>query len=421
MRFQLFSGTNPRLKNPNHKWNNLSGIAAAASVSIINPYFPKLVERLGGGDIELAYLHSLPALFSLFALIPGAILIDIVGKRRATTIFMASHKLFYIMMGLLPFLPDTMPRALIFACLVAAMNLPGAIYANGYNSSLADLFLVEERGAALSLKSRYSEITRLLVTAISGYLMSLPNNNGEAILLYQIFFVVAFLIGILEVAAFRQFQFPRIEAPRMKWNEIWGAIRQSFHFAVTDKAFKKYVVVSLLFYFGWQMGWPLFSIYQVKVLKASEAWFSIYSIAAAITSIVGSTIWMKILDKIPANLAIITATFGMSLTPVIYVFCTTLESLIIANVISGFFIVGTSVSLTMLILAYTPSENRTTIMSIHATLVAISQSFIPVLSVKVVEITNLTTAFYVSGAMRFVGCLAFVYLYFDYKRSQHQI
>jgi len=64
----------PEFNSKNISVNVYNGIALAVAINLVNPYYAKFAERLGANDYQMAYLNSLPAFISLFALIPGAIL-----------------------------------------------------------------------------------------------------------------------------------------------------------------------------------------------------------------------------------------------------------------------------------------------------------------------------------------------------------
>ncbi|MDO4799929.1 MAG: MFS transporter, partial [Bacillota bacterium] len=357
----------------NTRINVINGIAAAAAVNLVNPFFAKFAERIGASEIEIALLSSLPAFISVFALIPGAIMIDVLGqKQRTTAAFMFLNKLFLLLIALIPFVPDHVTfKPFLFVLMIALMNFPGSIYTNGYNSSIADIFDPRERGRATALRNRFSDITRITITLLSGVIMMIPKTNSEVIMLYQIYFVVAFGLSLIEISTFRAFRFPETAPQEVdKTNKIkrsLEALKKSIAFTVKDKEYRAFLICSLLFHFGWQMGWALFTVYQIKVLHATEIWFSAINIAAALASIFTATAWMRFADRKSHTFTIIFATFGMSVTPFLYVMSTSLYELVFYNVIIGFSITGTTLLLLNIMLNRTPSENRTTIMSIYST------------------------------------------------------
>lgn len=404
----------------NQRWNIVSAVALAFSTHLVGAYNSKLALRLGGGDLELALIYSLPAAFGLISLIPGSLLVDLIGKQVATSAFMLMHKVLYILMAGVPMLPESWPRSIIFVFLLGAMNLPGSIYTNGFNSSLGDVFTPAQRSAALANRNRASEITRLIVTAVSGLLMALPQDEAGVMVIYQIYFVVAFAVGLLEVVAYKRFRFTAPNGENHEKITVESFIRsmkESFKFSFTDKTFIRYIFASLAFYIGWQYGWPLFINYSNTYLGALEKHLAIYSIIQALSSVFASSIWLWVSKRLNPFQAIVAATFGMAVTPFVYIVCDSLLTLPIAYFFSGFFVIGTVMNFLMILLEITPEENRTAIMSIHATLVAIFQIIMPLISVWVLDYTNIKQSLAISGTLRFIGCFALFAFYRYMKRN----
>ncbi|GAB6108761.1 MFS transporter [Fusibacter bizertensis] len=405
--------------NPKFKTNIYNGVALAISVNLVNPYFAKFAERLGADAYQIASLNSLPAFFSLFALIPGAIFLDVFGnKQKNTTLLMLIHKFFYVLIALVPFITN-ISQPWLFVILIALMNLPGSIYTIGYQSSIGDIFTPTERGKAMSLRNKYSDLFRLLITFSSGIMLSIPKESADIIALYQFFFLISFLVGLVEVYTFTQFSDDSFVS-FFKFNQkkdtshhknlivVKETLKESLAFMMTNKNFKKFMFASLLFQFGWQMGWPLFNIYTITKLGANEAWLSAISIAGGLASILTATHWARFADLYGYTLTAFIATFGMSITPFLYVLSESLLMLVLFNILIGFSITGTVLVLFNLLLETTPTQNRTTIIAIYNTIVALSATITPLLAVWIMNATSLNASLIITGIFRFIGCFAFL-------------
>lgn len=400
-----------RLDQSNQSINIYNGIALAIAANLVNPYFAKFAGRLGATDFELAYLNSLPAFISLFALIPGAIFIDLFGnKLKSTAGIMLFHKFFYLLFAAVPLIKGV-SQPWIFILLIGLMNLPGSIYAMGYQSCVGDLFSPRERGIAMGRRNRFSDIFRLSITFFSGVLLSIPKTNTSIIIMYQVFFIISFVFGLLEVYTFTRFKDEGAHTTPKQFHRIIETLVSSLKYTVTNKVFYRFMICSLIFHFGWQMGWPLFNIYMINKLGANEAWLSAVSIAGGVASILTATKWAKFSDKHGNGLAVVIATFGMGITPFLYVLSESLIMLVLFNILIGFSITGTTLVLFNLLLEATPTQNRTTIISIYNTLIAISATIAPIFGVWVMSRTSLDLALISTGIMRFIGCLAFAYVF----------
>lgn len=399
--------TPPKLDN-NININVLNGIALAVATNLVNPYYAKFAERLGASEYQLAYLNSWPAFVSIFALIPGALIIESMGsKKRSTAGILLVHKIFFLLLAMVPFM-DSMPKPWLFIGLVGLMNFPGSIYTMGYQSCIGDIFTASERATAMSLRNKYSDLFRLGITFLSGQLLThLPKTDGQIILMYQVFFLIAFIFGILEYKSFSRFQVNEKSISPMIKGRFKDTLKNAFDFVRKDRVFKLFLACSLIFHFGWQMGWPLFNIYMINVLGANEAWLSAVSIASGLSAILTATMWGKFTDRHGNTLAIVIATMGMSITPILYVFSDSLIMLVFFNIIIGVSITGTVLVLFNMLLDVTPSVNRTTIISIYNTIIAISATIAPIIGVALMEKTSLKVALVTVGLLRFLGSFSF--------------
>lgn len=403
------------MKKTNLHMNIYNGIALAIAVNLVNPYYAKFAQRLGATDYQLAYLNSWPAFVSIFALIPGALILETFGsKHKSTSRFMLFHKFFFIALACVPFI-QSISRPWLFIALVGLMNFPGSIYSMGYQSCVGDLFTASERSTAMSLRNKYSDVFRLLITMISGQLLTtLPKTDGQTIHLYQVFFVIAFGFGLLEYLTFKNFKMETAyEAKSPNLIDFFSTFKDGLHYIAKSKEFQLFFVCSLIFHFGWQMGWPLYNIYMINTLGANEAWLAAVSIASGLSSILTASYWGKFADRYGNTLAIVIATFGMSITPFLYVMSKSLIMLVLFNIIIGVSITGTVLVLFNMLLDVTPSKNRTTIISIYNTLIAISATIAPIIGVALQNITSLEFALIFVGFLRLLGSVSF------YLRKKH--
>lgn len=393
-------------ENPNLEINIYNGIFYALALNLVNPYFAKFAERLGASDYELAFLNSWPAFVSIFALIPGALIIEAFGnKKKSTAFIMSAHKLFYLALAIVPFV-NHISKPWLFVFLVGLMNFPGSVYLMGYQTCIGDLFSPRERSHAMGLRNKYSDLFKLVTILIAGQLLSrLPQNNQDVIHLYQVFFLLAFVFGVLEVISFNKFRLHINHNQRIL--SFKESLKDAIVFVRENREFKILLMCSLTFYFGWQMGWPLFNIYLIKTLGANEAWLSTISIASGLSSILTSTLWAKFADKYGNTFTIVIATFGMSITPILYALSSSLWMLVVFNVIIGVSIAGTILVLFNMLLEITPNQNRTTIISIYNTLIAISATIAPIIGVAIKDMTNIKTALIIVGCFRLLGSFTF--------------
>lgn len=389
----------------NRNINVINGIFLALAVNLTKPYNAKFALRLGGSDYHVAMISSLPAIVAALSLIPLSIWIERAeDQQKRTAALMLTHKLFYLAMALLPFFHG-IDQAAIFVLCVGLMNLPFAASQLGHQTCVGIVFSQEERATAMSLRNRASDFARLIVMVVTGQLMLwIPRSNQDFIHLYQVFFLLAFLIGLGEVITFRMFK----GVPLKKAGEMISEnpLKEVIKRLPGEKDFLVYSGCALIFYFGWQMGWPLFSLYQIQNLGADEFWLSVISIIASLFSILSVAFWARLADRKGNRTVIVITTFLMALTPVVFTVTKSLPMMAALQAIPGTATSGTLLVLFNSLLEVTPEKNRTIYMAIFTTATYISASIAPVFSVWVKNQTTIFIALLITGGVRLAGSLA---------------
>lgn len=399
-----------QIKDYNLKINIFNGVAFSISLHLVKPYYAKFAERLGANDYHFALLNALPALLSVFAFLPGALMIEKAkSKTKITSKFLLAQKLIYLSIIFVPFL-TTVNQPLLFVVLIGLMNFPGSVAIMGYQSSIGDIFRPRERSRAMSLRNRFSDFSRLIISFIAGQVLTLvPKTPEDTLVLYQIFFGIAFIFGIFEMVALLKFKEHKTEEepsdlPKISYLTIFITTIKSIP---KKKKFVSFIICSILFHFGWQMGWPLFSIYTIKILGANESWLSIMTISSGISSIIASIFWAKLADKKGNSFTLAIATMGMAVTPIFYAISRSLFVLVFFVMSVGVFVAGTVLTLFNLLLEVTPNENRTVYIAVYNILINISATIAPLLGVWIKDMTSIYVALVVVAIMRMTGSIAF--------------
>lgn len=390
----------------NTKVNIICGICATVALNLVNPYFAKFAERLGATDYQIGYLTSLPHFVSIFAFIPGAILIESNSdKKKVTGSIMLIHKFFYLLLAAVPFF-NSVNRASLFVILIGLMNLPGSIGTMGYQSSIGDIFPPRDRGVAMGLRNRYATIFGMVVTFLSGEILArIPKTNNEAIILYQIFFVIAFVVSLGEVISY--FKFKGMKKDSENNCKYIESLKDTLKKVPKEKNFIIFTLCSLFFHIGWMGAQPLFSIYSIKTLKADEIGLSAISIASSLSSVIAYTKWAKFADKKGNSLALSVAIFGMGITPILYALSSTIKQLVLFNIIVGVSVAGTTLILFNILLEVTPKKNRTIYIAIYNTFIAIISAIAPMIGIALKEATNMKTALVIIGLLRITASIFF--------------
>lgn len=390
-------------------YNNLNGMLQVISMNLVTSFAGLFIKRLNAGDNLVSLLNSLPAFFSVAAIIFGTSLVSSCkNKKRATSISYFLTRSFYLLMALVPFLPSDY-RALSFVILYGALNFPGSIATFLWQSFLADTFRPSIRGRVLSIRNSLSTITGTITTLITGFILaSLASSNEKVISFYQIVFAVAFIIGILEVWAL----YSHKEDSNSEFKEVVTTrANLSFSFvreALTHKKYTLFLISVICFHFAWQMGWPLFLTYEVETLHTNEMWSGIISTVSGISMALGYAFWRKFSEKRGNNLALAILAVGMATTPIFYTFTTSIHQVAYFTTIAGFSTSGILLVLLNTLYEVSPRENRTSYIALYNLVTNLTLIIAPWIGMRLYQMTTMKFALLTVGILRLASSLMFL-------------
>ncbi|MFD3158361.1 MFS transporter [Haloimpatiens sp. FM7330] len=316
-----------------------------------------------------------------------------------STFFLISRCIIFSF-AFVPFFPKQY-RPMLFVILFAFMSVPEALSVMSLQSFSGDIFSDKKRSTAIAMRNKFSTLFNVITCLILGWTFkSLVKNNSQAVFLYQICFTVAFLIGLIEIHTFMKLkEITTIQVDKMSFKAISNIFK--------NKKFKTFLFCSLIFHFGWQMGWPLFSIYKIKYLNADEMWLTILNVSSNIVMFFSYNYWNKLIKRRGNTFVIAFATFGMSVTPLLYAVSFNLYVLTLTGIMTGFFTSGTTTVILSALLEVCPEKNRMFYIGLHATFTNLTLSIAPMVGHTVLEYTSIYAALGVSAAFRFIGSFAF--------------
>jgi MFS family permease len=403
--------------------NNLNGILQALSINLVMPFASLYTKRLNGTDNDIALLNAYPSIFSILAVFLGTYLFRrFRNKKKVTAIFFGFGRGFFLIFVLIPFLPAWL-RPGLFVLFYGAMSFPNSIANMGWQSYLADLFPEKWRGRAFSKRSSLSTISALVVTLITGNLLYfIPKTDNERIKLYQIFFIIAFVIAIFEVLSLVKHRLDKnskqVETITEFKNEpLMKRLTNISKLVISNKRFLDYCICVVIFHFAWQMGWPLFFTYEYDILHSNEFWASIILTVSSLFQALTFPLWQKLSEKKGNAFAISFAVFLMSITPFLYIVSTNIIHIVIFNTITGAAVAGTILLLLSNLYETAPNENRTLYIGIYTVLTNITLMFAPILGMRLKNLTNIYTALLIVGLLRFLSAVVFYFRHLKYKKS----
>lgn len=379
------------------------GILFDVVQNLFRPFGSKYLDRLGGDEGLFFLFNSLPALLAALTLIPTLLLVRrLRDEAHATAWFTLMSRVFLLSFIVVPLLPEGI-RPGAFLVLFSLMSMPEAASQSGVQSYLGHVFLAHERARAISRRQRYAIPFVLVVTMGTGLVLRyLPGSDADRILLYQLCFALAFVVAIGELVVFLRLK-PALSKP-VEQVQLRKAIRGIAH----NKAFLGFALASLTFHFGWQFGWPLFSVWHIKYLGADEVWLAAFSVVGALVMFFAYGFWERIQKRIGLPAALVVATLGQALNPFFIGAATELWIQALAQIPTAFFTAGVVSTFLSAMLEVTPNDhNRVVYFAVYNTAIYLSQVLSQELSHLLSPLMGIRAAIFLDGGLRLVGVAAF--------------
>lgn len=390
------------------------GAFAAIVFNLTNPFFSMFAKRLGAGDFHIGLISSLPAFAAIFALIPGALIVDSFKyKRKAVELFILLTAITFPLAAASPFMGSL--KVAFYIAMISLLNWPFSIYNISWQSFFSDIFAANKRNKVYAARTRAYTFFGMVVTLAAGLIMSfLPKTDGQRVLYYQGFYMLAFSLSIYQIYLLRQVK-ENSSIPSTAANDPpLRVLKESFGLMLKDRGFMIFILTAFIFHVSWQMAWPLFFIYEVDFLHANEAWLSLINVSSALANVVTYSYWNKVIEKRGAAIVLVIGAIGLALNPVSIVNLKSLMGVVIYSAVFGLTFPAFQLGLFECMLQAVPEKNKTLNIAFYTTMLNISGFIAPLLGVLLYKATSIHFAMTFAGFFRFAGAMLF---YIKYKKN----
>ena len=390
----------------NIRVNIYHGITSIMALNLAAPFIGIFAVKLGASDFQVGLLSSGAALVSLLSMIPGGRFIDRQShKRNTVSKFILFHRLFYLVLALIPFFTaDKRAWLLVFA--VAVMNMPASIANIGWQAFISKVIPMNRRAEAFASRSRLMNIAGTLMVLLAGRLIDITGFPRG----YQLTFACAFLLSLGELWVLSHVDEDEAvdNAATGPKKEGFASVRDALRDILAHDRFVRYTLASMVFYLCWQTPWPLFTLYQVKVLGANNMWVSILNLTNTGGTLLGYGFWAKKCNQLGNLTTLFLSSLGIFIVPVAYAVSKSLVTVAIFNLLTGAIFSGVNLALFNQLLEVTPDKNKATYIAYYTTAVNGAAIVAPMLGVSLLSLVGFFWAFMATAALRFSGSFMFL-------------
>jgi hypothetical protein len=370
-------------------------------------FLPVFLTRLGATNFQVGLLISMPAA-------TGLVLAIIVGnflqrRRNIVPWFSASRALVVSCFAATGLAPWLVPEDLLVQTILiiwAAATLPQTAVAIAFSVVM---------NAVAGPSYRYDLMSRRwtilgLVTAVTVVLVGQVLERIGFPLNYQVVFMALSIGGLVSYLASSRIRIP--DTPQdpdrpgrpftQRWNDYFAIVR-------SHPDFIRFSIKRFVFLSGTALAVPLFPLYYVREVGASDAAIGTISMAQTIVLVFGYALWMRVKRRRGPQVVLVTTTIVMSLYPALVAATTQVPVIVLLAGVAGIVSAGIDLVFFDELMKTVPMEHSATFVSIAQSLQYTSSVLFPLIGTTLASVIGLSGALVVAGAVRLAGALLFAF------------
>lgn len=371
--------------------------------------------RLGATNQMVGWLSSLPALFAVFMMVPTARFLE--SRTRQVPWLIAALTLGRFGFLLAAFVPWIAPEhaAEVVVALFVARTLPITFFNTGFSPLMAEVIPERDRSRVFANRNIILSATTAGATFLAGKWLDAALRWEWAAfpLNYQLLYIVGGITALLSVlyvakirapqgrkvhpargAAFSRLTLPRLrEAGRTMLRE-----RREFSYLIAN---------TLIFNLGAWMVAPLYTIFFVRELAATDSWIGLNSTFANLGVIGGYALWRRWITRLGDNRALrLSVPLAASYAFLVALF-PNLNLILVWGVLINLINAGVNLSHTNVFYRICPEERRVSYMALYSSIMNAGAFICPMIGVAISEVLDIRWVLVIGGVVRLLGGLMF--------------
>jgi len=397
----------------------IRSIVNSLSIGTVNPFLGAYAVKLGASSSEMGWFQSSTNLSNNVMQVFWGRLSDRL-KRRIPFIVLGS----LIVSGLwIPIIFVTSASQLII--LLAIQALLGSMATPAWTALIGDLVPSFKLGRANATINLWASIGSLIATLSSGIIMIAIGGTLQEMFLVPL--TVATICGVTSSLIM-------FKLKEKKNNE---KLDLKEHFAskilgldVLARArkmprFIKYCYVEGIFQFFMSFSWPLFSITQIRILKASMLQIALLSVVQSLVTIIFQGWAGRLADNVGRKPLLVFFRFSLVTVPIAYVLSPNINTLIVVGAFWGLAQALGQASATAYLLDVSPEEYRGSFTALFNLVIGVITFFGSLIGGYLSDymiglyglITGLQIVYIISTVGRGIGAAAYLTLKETLKKS----
>lgn len=374
-------------------------------VSAAGPFLPVFLTRLGATNFQVGLLTAMPSFTGLlFAILIGRFL---QSRRQIVPWFSGARFLVFSSYALTGLVTLVVPREYAVPAVLliwAVATLPQTVVNVSFSVVMNAVAGPKGRYELMSRRWTILGLTTSITVAIVGQVL----DHLQFPLNYQVVFIGLSLGGFISYYFSSHIQLPDARPLlREAGRSLSQRVMDYVNLIRSQPPFVTFVSKRFVHSFGVSLAAPLFPIYLVRVVQASDAWIGIIGTTQTAIMLIGYWLWTRQSKKRGSRFVLLATTLGLSLYPALVAVTRQVEVLVLWAALVGIFQAGLDLVFFDELMRTVPPEYSATFVSLAQSLQHLSAVTAPLVGTFLADQIGISGALLVSAALRFAGFLLF--------------
>jgi MFS family permease len=368
--------------------------------------------RLGATNTEIGLMSSVPSLLVILVSIPfGRILQNSSRKLVWALVGISLYRIGYVLFALSPWVRGPLlTPSLFFISMYAFVAIPIQFFNIGNVGMMIDIVPDDWRATVFTVRNVIGSLVNIGGIFLAGQWLSRMTFPGN----YQGLFVITGSLAFLSLFCWMAIRYPT----REKKNEDVSALKtqqRSFLNQIKELSlvfqgqpmFTRFIINTLLLNIGMWMVGPLFVLYTVRQLSASDAWIGTSGTIASICSLVGLLAGRRLIQKWGNVVTHRRLVLIIGIYPVLVGLLPSLSLILIVGGVYNLIAPGFSLSNYNVWLNVLPQERREDAAAVFNTIMSIGPFIFPMVGVSLSSAFGISPTLIGCGILALLGSVSF--------------
>ncbi len=378
-------------------------------VMAMHPFLPVFMARLGATNQQVGLLTAIPG-FSGLAL--GLLMARFLETRTSIVPWYTGVRFVrligYGLIGVASLLIRSEQVIPLLLVLWFLLSIPAALLSVTYSVLMNAIAGPKGRFALLSRRWSTIGVTGAVMTVVAGQILDrlpFPLN-------YQLAFVGFAAVGAsISFSASRRIKITDAPArpPRPLEAPLAERLKAYVGRILGERRFVAIVVKRSVYIFGSNLVTPLFALYYVRVLEATDAQISVIATVQKAILLVGYFVWTRLRDVRGSRFVLLSTTLAMSLYPALTAGTRRVAWMVVLVGVGAVFQAGLNLVFFDELMKTVPTEHAPTFVAVSKSLEHLLAIVGPILSTSLTGFIGLSGALLLGAAVRFCGFGLFLF------------